>query len=84
MLSAPPVTKGDLYYYFNEHDLTGKTAKFDTSRCAVYMLTGDYDPTTTVEDSRADAEKIKGAKFTEIKGMSHIGMAENPPLFKSI
>ena len=82
MLAAGPVTKGDLYYYFVEHDQTGKTDKINTSRCAVYLLTGDYNPTSSVEDTQMLAEQIKGAKFTEMKGMSHLGMAENPPLFK--
>jgi pimeloyl-ACP methyl ester carboxylesterase len=82
MLSAPPVTKGDLYYYFMEHDLTGKTDKFNTSRCAVYLLSGEYDPTISIEDTQMLAEQIKGAKFAEMKRMSHCGMAENPPLFK--
>jgi pimeloyl-ACP methyl ester carboxylesterase len=83
MLSAPPVTKGDLYYYFKEHDLTGKTGKIDTSRCAVYLLSGEYDPTISIEDTIALAKEIKGAKFTEMKNMSHCGMPENPPLFKT-
>ena len=83
MTTAGPVTKGDLYYYFVEHDLTGKTNKFDTSRCPVYLLTGEYDPTTSVEDTKELAKQIKGSKFIEMKSMSHGGMAENPPLFKT-
>ena len=83
MLSAPSVTKGDLYYYFNEHDLTGKTYKIDTSRCAVYLLNGEYDPTKSIEDIQMLKEQIKGAKFTEMKGLSHCGMPENPMLFKT-
>ena len=82
MLAAPPVTKGDMNYYFIEHDLTGKTQQIDTSRCAVYLLTGEYDPTSTVEDTMELAKEVKGSKFTEMKGMSHAGMAENPVLFK--
>jgi pimeloyl-ACP methyl ester carboxylesterase len=83
MLCAPPVTKGDLNYYFREHDLTGQTKKIDTSRCAVYLLTGEYDPTSSIEDTIALAKEIKGAKFTPMKGLSHCGMGENPPLFKT-
>jgi pimeloyl-ACP methyl ester carboxylesterase len=79
---SPPVTRGDLYFYFMEHDLTGKTDKIDTSRCAVYLLTGEYNPTSSVEDTKMLADQIRGARFTEMKGMSHGGMAENPPLFK--
>ena len=82
MLSAPPVTGDDLYFYFKEHDLTGKTNLIDTSRCAVYRLTGDYDPTSSVEDTIELVKEIKGAKFTEMKGLPHCGMPENPPLFK--
>jgi pimeloyl-ACP methyl ester carboxylesterase len=82
MLSAPPVTGGDLYFYFKEHDLTGKTHLIDTSRCAVYLLTGDYDPTSSIEDTIELAKEIKGAQFTEMQGLSHCGMPENPPLFK--
>ena len=29
------------------------------------------------------AKEIKGSKFTEMKGLSHAGMQENPPVFKS-
>jgi pimeloyl-ACP methyl ester carboxylesterase len=82
MLAAPPVTKGDMNYYFIEHDLVGKTQQIDTARCAVYLLTGEYDPTSTVEDTMELAKEVKGSKFTEMKGMSHAGMAENPVLFK--
>jgi hypothetical protein len=28
------------------------------------------------------AKQIKGSKFTEMKNLSHAGMAENPPQFK--
>ena len=83
MQCAAPTTKGDLYYYFKEHDLTGKTHLFDNSRCAVHLLTGDYDPTSSVEDTMELAKAIKGSKFTEMKGLSHAGMHENPPVFKS-
>jgi len=83
MLSAPPVTKGDLNYYFKEHDLTGKADKIDMSSCAVYLLTGEYDPTISVEDREKLATQIKGSKFTEMKGISHCGMEENPELFKT-
>lgn len=83
MLTAPPATKGDMNYYFIEHDLTGKAHLIDTASCAVYLLTGEYDPTSSVEDTKMLAQQIKGAKFTEMKGMSHAGMAENPELFKT-
>jgi pimeloyl-ACP methyl ester carboxylesterase len=81
MQCAAPTTKGDLYYYFYEHDLRGKAQFIDTSKCAVYLLTGDYDPTISVEDTLIMANQIEGSKFTEMKGLSHSSMAENPPVF---
>ena len=80
--SAPPVFRGDLYYYFVEHDLTGKAQQIDTSRIPVYLITGEYDPATSPEDTRWLAEQIKGAKFTEMKGLGHFGMCENFEVFK--
>jgi pimeloyl-ACP methyl ester carboxylesterase len=82
MLTAPPVTKGDMNYYFIEHDMVGKCDRIDTSKCAVYLFTGEYDPTSSVEDTRELAKLIKGAHFFELNGMSHSGMAENPEAFK--
>jgi pimeloyl-ACP methyl ester carboxylesterase len=82
MLTAPPVTKGDMNYYFIEHNMTGKCGEINTAKCAVYLMTGEYDPTSSVEDTQELAKKIKGAKFVELKGMSHSGMAENPEAFK--
>jgi pimeloyl-ACP methyl ester carboxylesterase len=83
MQSPAPATKGDLYYYFYEHNVTGQTDRFDTSRCPVYLLTGEYNPTSSVEDTQTMAAKIKGAKFSMLPGMSHSGMAENPQVFKT-
>ncbi len=80
--SAPSVCGGDLYYYFMDHDLTDRAREIDTSRVAVYLLTGEYDPTSSPEDTRKLAGLIKGAEFTEMKGLSHFPMAENPEVFK--
>lgn len=83
MLTAPPVCQGDMYFGFCDHDLHGLADKIDTSKCAVYLLTGEYDPASSVEDSMELANQIKGAKFFEMKGISHSGIAENPPVVKS-
>lgn len=80
--TAPPIWRGDLYYYYIDHDLTGKAQQIDTSLVAVYLLTGEYDPGITPADSRKLAEQIKGAKFSEMKGMGHFGMCENYEGFK--
>jgi pimeloyl-ACP methyl ester carboxylesterase len=81
--SAPPVLKGDFYYYFKDHDLTGKADRIDTSRVPVYLLTGEYDPAASPEDTGYLSEQIKGAKFTEMKGIGHLSLCENPGVLKS-
>jgi len=82
--SAPPVSKGDLYYNFIDHNLTGgEAARIDTSRVAVYLLTGEYDWGNSPDQTRLLAEQIKGSKFTEMKGLGHFPMAENFPVFKT-
>jgi pimeloyl-ACP methyl ester carboxylesterase len=75
--SAPPVFKGDLYYYSVEHDLTGKLGQIDTSRIPVYIFCGEYDIASTPEQGRQAASQIKGAKFTEMKKLGHFPVTEN-------
>lgn len=79
---VPAVFSGDIYYFFFEHDLTGKAQKIDTSRVAVYLLTGDADAAVAIEDTKQLAAQIKGAKFIEMKGLGHFGMSENYSVFK--
>jgi pimeloyl-ACP methyl ester carboxylesterase len=82
--SAPPVSKGDLYYNFIDHNLTGGEAqRIDTSRIAVYLMTGEYDWGNSPDQTRILAEQIKGSKFVEMKGLGHFPMAENFPRFKT-
>lgn len=81
--AAPGMLKGDLYYYSVEHDLTGKAHKIDTAKCAVYLLTGEYDWASTPEMSEALANEIRGAKFVKMSGLGHFAMSENPELFRT-
>ncbi|MBM4261857.1 MAG: alpha/beta hydrolase [Deltaproteobacteria bacterium] len=81
--SAPPVSKGDLYYNFIDHNLTGgEAATIDTARVAVYLLTGEYDWGNSPDQTRILAGQIKGATFAEMKGLGHFPMAENYPVFR--
>jgi pimeloyl-ACP methyl ester carboxylesterase len=80
--SAPPVFRGDLYYYSVEHNTTGQLGKVDTSRTAVYLLCGEYDFASTPEMCQQAASQIKGAKYTRMEGLGHFPVAENYPLFK--
>jgi pimeloyl-ACP methyl ester carboxylesterase len=75
--SAPPVFRGDLYYYSVEHNLIGKLDQIDTDRVAVYILCGEYDIASTPEMGRQAASQIKGAKFIELKKLGHFPATEN-------
>lgn len=72
---------GDLDFYFGGWDGRGRVEKIDTARCPVYMLTGDFDWSTTPEMSQATAQKIKGAKFKAMEGLGHFPATENPERF---
>jgi pimeloyl-ACP methyl ester carboxylesterase len=73
---APGVFPGDTYYYFTDHDLRNETGRFDTARCPVYLLTGEYDAATAVRTLEA-AQQIAGAKAQIMKGLGHFPMSED-------
>lgn len=78
---APPVFKGDLYYYSVDHDLSERAHEIDTERIPVYLLTGEYDWASTPEDSLALAARIKGAHYRTMPGLGHFPMSEDPERF---
>jgi pimeloyl-ACP methyl ester carboxylesterase len=47
----------------------------------VHILAGEYDYSCTPELARATAERIPGARFTEMAGLGHFPMAEDPQAF---
>ena len=52
------------------------------SRCPIYLLSGEYDPSATPEMGREVAELANAAHFEVMKGMGHFPMSENPALFR--
>ena len=78
---GPAVFYGDIAFYSGDWDARGRVGQIDTSRCPLFMLTGEYDYSCTVEMSRATAAKIPGARFQAMPGIGHFPFAENPPLF---
>lgn len=78
---APPVFKGDLYYFSVDHDLAETAEQIDTSRVPVYLLTGEYDWATTPSMTEALAKRIKGARFQIMEGLGHFPMSEDPERF---
>ncbi|MDO8434099.1 MAG: alpha/beta hydrolase [Candidatus Binatus sp.] len=79
---APPVFKGDLYYYSVDHDLSNTAEQIDTSQTPLYLLTGEYDWASTPEMSEDLAKRIKGAKYQTMRGLGHFPMSEDPARFK--
>jgi pimeloyl-ACP methyl ester carboxylesterase len=73
----PPAFLGDLYYYIEDHDLREEAAAIDTTRCPVYLLTGEYDYSGTPAHGQAANEAISGSKWVIMHGVGHFPMSEN-------
>jgi pimeloyl-ACP methyl ester carboxylesterase len=78
---APPVFKGDLYYHDVDHAMGDAAGEIDTSKVAVYLLTGEYDWSTPPALSRAAAAQIPGAFYRTMEGLGHFPMSEDPGQF---
>jgi pimeloyl-ACP methyl ester carboxylesterase len=81
MQGGPGVFTGDLYFYQIEGDIRGRIGEIDTSVCPLYLLTGEYDYSASPRDTEAVTARVKGAKFTVMKGLGHFPMSENPEAF---
>lgn len=80
---APPTFKGDLYYYSVDHDLTATAGQIDTSKAPLYLLTGEYDWSSTPEASEDLARAVAGARYRVMKGLGHFPMSEDPERFRA-
>jgi pimeloyl-ACP methyl ester carboxylesterase len=72
---------GDIAFYSGDWDGRERVGRIDTNRCRLFMLTGEYDYSCTVELSEATAAKIPGVTFRSMAGIGHFPFAENPRLF---
>jgi len=79
--SAHGVYWGDIEFYSRDWDARDRVGGIDTDRCPVHILAGEYDYSCTPELARATAERIPGARFTEMEGLGHFPMAEDPQAF---
>lgn len=80
---GPGIFAGDLYYYYYDHNMSDEEARaIDTSKCMLYMLTGEYDPNTSPAETRALAELVKGSKFVEMKKLGHFPITEDYTKFR--
>ncbi|TRM87724.1 hypothetical protein DJ529_07540 [Sulfolobus sp. C3] len=55
--------------------------KLELIRIPLLLLRGEYDPIVTHDMMKSTAEKIKSARFKELKGAGHYAPAENPELY---
>lgn len=78
---GPGVFRGDIHFYSGEWDARERVGRIDTAKCPLFMLTGEYDYSCTMEMSEATAAKIPGARFVPMHGIGHFPFAENPALF---
>jgi pimeloyl-ACP methyl ester carboxylesterase len=78
---GPAVFFGDIEFYAGDWDARERVGRIDTNRCRLFMLTGEYDYSCTVEHSAATAAKIPGVRFQAMQGIGHFPFAENPALF---
>ena len=56
--------------------------EIDTSRCPVYLLTGEYDYACSPQETSATAAAIPGARSAKMEGIGHFPMSENYPRFR--
>ena len=81
MQGGPGVFKGDLYFYKIDGDIRSRVAQIDTSRCPLFLLSGEYDYSCTPDETLAVARSIPGSEATIMKGLGHFPMSENPQEF---
>ena len=77
----PQAFLGDLYYYMHDFDLRNLASQIDTARCGVHILSGEYDYSGSSELGREAHAAIRGSTWTEMKGVGHFPMSENPEAF---
>ncbi len=80
MQGGPGVFKGDLYFYKFDGDMSDELSRINSRNCPVHLLTGEYDYSCTVEESRAAAVAC-GATFTPMASLGHFPMSEDPVRF---
>jgi pimeloyl-ACP methyl ester carboxylesterase len=77
----PPVFLGDLNYYRFEYDLREEASNIDTAATPVYILSGEYDASGTLELGEEAHKAIAGSKWVNMSGLGHFPMSENPEKF---
>lgn len=82
MQGGPGIFKGDMYFYKVDGDFRRIVAEIDTSKCPIYLLTGNYDYSCSPADTLSVANQL-GLKMIQMDDMGHFPMSENPEKFIS-
>ncbi|MDF1719509.1 MAG: alpha/beta hydrolase [Minwuia sp.] len=80
--SGPGVFKGDLHFYRADSDFRDRVHLIDTTRCPVFLLTGEYDFSCTPADTLRTAKDIPGVEAEIMEELGHFPMSENPARFR--
>jgi pimeloyl-ACP methyl ester carboxylesterase len=81
MQGGPGVFKGDLYFYKLDGDIRERVAQIDTTKCPLFLLSGEYDYSCTPEETLAVAKSVKGSHVQIMQGLGHFPMSEDPEKF---
>ena len=76
---GPAVFFGDIEFYSGDWDARERVGRIDTNRCRLFMLTGEYDYSCTVEHSAATAAKIPGVRFQAMHGHRPLSRSPRTP-----
>jgi pimeloyl-ACP methyl ester carboxylesterase len=83
MQSGPGVVKGDLRVYDSAPDLGPRLGQIDTSRCPLWLLSGELDASCTPDDTLTVAGQIPGAVVSIMPGLGHFPMTEDYGRFRA-
>lgn len=81
MQGGPGVFKGDLHFYKVDGDIRARIEQIDTTRCPLYLLSGEYDYSCTPQETLEVARRVKGAQAQIMPGLGHFPMSEDPQAF---
>ena len=79
--SGSDVFKGDMHFYRTDSEYQLSSSGIDTTRCPVFLMTGEYDYSCTPELTRETAARIQGAEVIIMNEIGHFPMSENPEMF---
>ena len=83
MQGGPGVFKGDLYFYKLDGDIRERVAQIDTTKCPLFLLSGEYDYSCTPAETMEVAKSVKGSHVQIMSGLGHFPMSEDPEKFLS-